>query len=151
MWYELLLKEPYCSYLCSEEFRVDSPLFRAFRDRVVDGIVMGNLIFRMGGEDFQKRALSSLANADLASVSREYIRLAEGRSVDFGTLLRRGQAFHQPHQYEKMPPEELAVRILYPFLSRMGGSFADAFAESGELRALLCQLQKYRCHQRVSV
>lgn len=140
MWYELLLQEPYFSYICSEDFRADSPLFRAFRDRVVDGITMGNLILQLGGEDFRKRALDSLKDADSAPVCREYIRLTEGRAVDFGTLLRKGQAFHQPHQYEKMPAEELAVRILYPFWSRVGGSFETAFAESGELRRLLTHL-----------
>ena len=38
--------------------------------------------------------------------------------------------------------EQLAVLILYPFWSRMGGSFADKFLESGQLRNFLLTLKK---------
>ena len=50
----------------------------------------------------------------------------------------KGNVFHC--DLEVLSADQLAVGLLFPFASRMGGSFEDDFAESGRLRQFVLAL-----------
>lgn len=72
----------------------------------------------------------NIVNANIPGEKQEH--------VDLGELYRTGR--HVP--IDQLSPQQLASKIIYPFCSRMDGSFEDEFAQSGELKTYLLALKE---------
>ena len=131
-WCSLLLKEPYFSYICSDAFRADSQLFSGYANNVISAISYGHIIAGMEPGK-QTKALESLQGLPKYDVAVEFLSLCEFKPVAF-------PKYCISDNYDSMTAEELSVNIMYPFWSRMGGSFETDFAKNGSLKKCLLLL-----------
>ena len=131
-WCSLLLKEPYFSYICSDAFSVDSQLFNDYANNVISAITYGHIIAGMEPGK-QAEALEILQGLPQYAVTGEFLSLCAFKPVAF-------PKYCISDNYDSMTAEELAVNIMYPFWSRMGGSFETDFAKNGNLKKCLLLL-----------
>ena len=154
-WYEMLIDQKFIDYFSNEENIfytkindkiVKAPMFENFSD-VVDGITMAQSYIHYG-------------NADRYSNDHNFLRIPpymySGFRVAYEGLLREQKDFEKilnlPHgsstgSLYKLDPmalsaDKIAVLILYPFWSRMGGSFEITFLDDGRLKKYLLALKK---------
>ena len=132
-WYELLLQS-HADYICSDVFDVEDLRFREYAEYIRD-LVAANVIAGMPREK-QEHVLTHSA-PDRATNYRAFLSGCDEKPVDFGKLLREGQL-----PIEQLSPQQLAAKIIYPFCSRMGGSFEVEFAKTGQLKEHLLALEQ---------
>ena len=131
-WCELLLKEPYFSYICSDEFDVDSQLFVDYGRNVILAINFGYIISAFDPSQ-QSDALESLKGQPEYPVAKEFLTLCNFKPVEF-------PKFCISNNYDHMTADELGVNIMYPFWSRWEGRFEKDFAKRGNLKKCLLLL-----------
>lgn len=138
MWYTLLLAEPYVQAFCAAD-AVATAQLQAYKDEIILPITLANTIASFEKVQ-QTRALHSLSNKKTYDLICDFLSLCHYEPVNFSQCFRTSRE----KTPAEMTEEELAVRIMYPFWSRMGGSFEQAFYASGELRIFLQHLST-RC------
>lgn len=134
MWYTLLLAEPYLYAFCSADPAADS-LLQAYRDEIIEPLTLAGMISCFDKAE-QTRSLNILSNRNGYKIICDFLSLCHYEPVDFSQHFRASRE----KDPTEMTKEELAVHIMYPFWSRMGGSFEQEFYTSGRLRTFLQRL-----------
>ncbi len=156
-WYSGLLTKEFVDYFSDENAvyftETDSgkmyhDTFKRFRDAVRDLTALSLY------KSFEESFLSRITDKDEARFL--YLReLAEPffgdeRRPDFTEVYHsiKGNMFEC--NIDELSADQLAVGMMFPFWSRMGGSFEDEFAESGRLRQFIMALYKKSFKESVS-
>ena len=146
-WYDVLIQEPYFSYINSDpDFKadaedVDSIFSRYFR--IVDGIWLGNLVRHLLEKTMPVSEVTS--NEDEIKGYLCFVQSDDEDSRIF-EIVKSIRELNNPGWYqidtEILSPEQIAFLIIYPFASRMGGSFEVEFAMRGDLKKYINELKK---------
>jgi len=144
MWYDILIIPEYVNFFNTFPINVRDDRFDSFRN-----IIMGITIAKDGSFNDKLFSIYSERINPLQVASVLFVQNAQkGEAIHIGRLIResRDKIFMARllNDYSRFSEEELAAWIVYPFWSRMGGSFEIDSAEGGELGALLLELQKKR-------
>ena len=136
-WYDLLIADEYAEFFNTLPIDRNDKRFSAYRE-IVSGITCANNGI---GSDSRRDWLDHYRPMERASAL--YFQSArQGAAVNFGQLFQSGIDDYSRNHWERLSDEQLAVQILYPFWSRMGGSFEIPFAESGKLGRTILELRK---------
>lgn len=147
MWYDILIQEPYFSYINSDpDFKADAEdvdsLFSQYC-RIVDGIWLGNLVRHV----LEKTVPVSEVTSE-EDESKGYLCFVQSDEEDICIfeIAKSIREIKSPGWYEIdteiLSPAQIAFLIIYPFASRMGGSFEVEFAMRGDLKKYVNELKK---------
>ncbi len=154
VWYELLISDEFIEYFSDENNRFYSvkdnkvvlePMFQKYKD-IIYGITYAPLV----AEAFQKRGYDASENM------KEYapnVYLGLKSAIDYFRsnnttiieLLNKPKGSATAELYnadpEKLTADQIAVLIMYPFWSRMGGSWEEVFLDRGYLKKYILILK----------
>ena len=152
MWYKILIEDEFINYFSDESntFTISengqtvlAPIFARFAD-IVRGVT-------------DAWTLSNIPNVNInplrkicPDVFRGYVFCKENQGAqDEMYLTKIWQSIpidqnqsHYDVDLDKLNAEQCAVLLMYPFYSRMGGSFEISFQEDGRLKKYLLALKK---------
>lgn len=144
-WYEILIEDEFINFFTdpnmqlyvSADKKVPHYLFDKFRE-IVHGMTTACSFGESGRAMFEK---SADRNPIMVRAFNHYLETCPDGQNRF-TNIWRTMEDHYEQDPETLSVEQIAVLILYPFWSRMGGSFEEEFAEDGRLGKYLLALQK---------
>ena len=146
-WYDVLIQEPYFSYINSDpDFKADAEdvdsLFSQYC-RIVDGIFAGNVVRHGLGRSMP---VSEVTSEEYESKGYVSFMQADDEDSNFYEIAKSIREIKSPGWYqidtEILSPEHIAFLIIYPFASRMGGSFEVEFAMRGDFKKYINELKK---------
>lgn len=154
-WYETLIKKEFIDYFSNEQNSfykvvedkiIKDDIFQNFSD-VVSGITMAHSHVRCGfadrySEDNYFSKISPYMYFGFRVACDGLIR--EQKTFEKILNLQRGSSITSLYELDPMSlsADQLAILILYPFWSRMGGSFETTFLDNGRLKKYLLALKK---------
>ena len=120
-WYESMISEEFVDYFCDENSKfyeicddkvVYMPLFNKFRNTILE-------------------------------ITYRHLDAPEGcRLSDYWNSIKNEGQSHYRVDVSTLNDNQIAVLIMYPFWSRMGGSFEKEFLDDGRLKKYLSALYK---------
>lgn len=146
-WYEILIQDKFVDFFKNHNTEVLAsangkdaahPLFEEFR-----GIVLGMTMACSLGDQNRKQISESLAKTSPheAVGYDHFLDTCPNGERRFADIWNSMQDPYET-DVESLSAEQIAVLILYPFWSRMGGNFEEEFAKDGRLGRYLCLLKK---------
>lgn len=150
-WYEVLIRDEFVDYFCNEENtfykvidgkEILEPKFEKFKD-IISGITyaagLGEVQFFIHDHMIETKPNIYLGY----SYWTHYKILREGSLTKIWQTIPKGKnKGHYETDPELLTAEQIAVLIMYPFWSRMGGSFETTFLDNGRLKKYLLALKK---------
>lgn len=142
-WFSELLTKEFIDYFKSEEsvyFTVTTQgkeyhkTFKKFKD-TIDHLFLLLIANDFDDEHYNKHKEMS---PDLYKLSKGFFK--EKRNLNYQEIYHsiKGNVFEC--DIASLNADQLAVGLMFPFVSRMGGSSEDSFAESGRLREFILAL-----------
>lgn len=150
-WYEVLIRDEFVDYFCNEEnafYKVIDgreflePQFKKFKE-IIHGITRA-AGFSSVPFFIYEHMIEAEPNLYLGySYWTHYKILREGSLAKIWKTIPNGKnGGHYEMEPELLTAEQIAVLIMYPFWSRMGGSFETTFLDDGRLKKYLLALKK---------
>lgn len=150
-WYEVLIRDEFIDYFSNEnnvfyktvgESKILEPQFEKYKAIII--CITKAAEFGKEPSEFYERVMKNKPYLNL-----EYSYWTDYKSPRVGSLSKIWQTIpkgeHRGH-YETSPEnltaEQIAVLIMYPFWSRMGGSFETIFLDDGRLKKYLLALKR---------
>lgn len=136
-WYAIFLQDKFLNYFTDPNtiFEIEeigrtrlAPVFQEFAE-LVEGVTWGSSF----GSKIFDRADSAMGNSPVVLMA--YHHFMQTCPVDQQHITTVWNTMHDHYQLDpkKLCAEQIAVLIMYPFWSRMDGSFEVAFAKDGRL------------------
>lgn len=142
-WFSELLKTEFIDYFKNKESvyftvtnqsKIYHETFKKFRDVINDLFILfiANDVDDEHYNEFKKR------NPELYEISHGFFK--EKRNFNFSKIYKSIGKNVFDCDITSLSVDQLAAGLMFPFMSRMGGSFEDSFAESGRLREFILAL-----------
>lgn len=144
-WYEILVEDEFVEFFTdpnmqlyvSANKQIPHHLFNEFRE-IVHGMTVA-CSFGESGRTLLGKAADH--NPVMVRAFNHYLETCPDGQNRFANIWRTMED-HYEADPESLSAEQIAVLILYPFWSRMGGSFEEEFAQNGRLGKYLLVLRK---------
>lgn len=154
-WYEILIKKEFVDYFSNEE----NNFYKVIDDKIIKDTMFQNFSDVVNGITMANNHMQCSC-ADRYSEEHNLLRIPPhmylGFRLAYDGLLREQKTFKKILNLQigssitslyKLDPmslsaDKIAILILYPFWSRMGGSFETTFLDDGRLRKYLLALKK---------
>ena len=142
-WFSELLNKEFIDYFKNEESvyftvtdkgKVYHEVFRKFSD-VIHDLFMLLIANQVDDEHYNKY---KEMEPELYETSGGFVK--EKRNLNWGEFYKSIGDNVFDCDIASLSADQLAAGLMYPFASRMGGSFEDKFAESGRLREFVLAL-----------
>ena len=150
MWYKILIENEFADYFINSDPCPQSDAENQKAEEMLQGYaeIVEGVILAITFYDSPKKSeiYKSLAQYSLHSAKAIEFCLGHAsafESISIGEIFR---SIDHNMDIELLSAEQCAVKIIYPFLSRMGGSFEKEFYASGSLKKCLMIL-KDKCTQ----
>ena len=156
MWYEILTENEFADYFINSDPLAQDTVEKQNEDKALDGlrkIVRGvtgawNCYYRPTVKDFKEVYRDGLKYYSQIAVNAfdfcfSQIHLSKAKSLPeiWHSIPNIPDESKYSVDLSQLTAEQCAILIIYPFWSRMGGSFEKDFQESGELRKWLIALK----------
>lgn len=147
-WFESMLRDDYIEYFKDENsvyFTVTSKgkeyheVYKNFKETLIWILALYSADVENYEEDFYYRATRGHPELEVTRVVDIFFQ--DKRKIEFRNIAcdSMGGVLYSV-DVNSLTPDELAIYMTMPFMSRMGGSFEDDFAESGKLREYYMRL-----------
>lgn len=150
-WYEVLIRDEFIDYFSKEnnvfyktvwESKILEPQFEKFK--AIISCITKAAEFGKEAFEFYECVMKNKPYLNL-----DYSYWTDYKSPRVGSLSKIWQTIpkgenrgHYETSPELLTAEQIAVLIMYPFWSRMGGSFETTFLDDGRLKKYLLALKK---------
>ncbi|MBO5354868.1 MAG: hypothetical protein J6B09_02230 [Clostridia bacterium] len=148
MWYEILVENEFADYFINNDIDPEDATEKQKAEEMLQGckdVIYGATMAWTFYDSSRKNSVcGSLARLNAhAAKSFEFCcsRIPLSKAKHLGEIFR---SIPSDVSLEMLSAEQCAVSLMYPFWSRMGGSFEKEFQESGSLKKHLLVL-KSKC------
>lgn len=150
-WYEILIRQDFIDYFSNENNtfykeidgrKILEPQFQKFKD-----IIYGLTSAGFHGQEYSFDFEFMIEKEPNVYLGYSYMASSKTLKISYlpdvwRTIPKEKNRGHYEIEPELLTAEQIAVLIMYPFWSRMGGSFEISFLESGRLKKYLSALKK---------
>jgi hypothetical protein len=148
MWYEILVKNNFADYFMNSDSNAQDEsttlqMLDGYAD-IVSGVTISWMFFDKRDPDFVSGIISNEDQHIKLAFEFCHSRLDSTTTTNLGEVWSSIPVNPDQSCYDidtnLLNAEQCAVLIMYPFWSRMGGSFEKEFAIDGRLKKYLCAL-----------